>query len=47
MLIVGDENTREVAMLVNREQSAETYSIFFDASQLPSGNDYYRLEAGA
>lgn len=35
----------EVALLVNEEQKAGTYSITFNASNLPSGVYFYRLQA--
>lgn len=34
----------EVALLVNEEQKAGIYSIVFDASDLPSGVYFYRLQ---
>jgi enterochelin esterase family protein len=45
-LRVHDLLGREVATLVNEEKSAGIYKVSFDASQLPSGVYYYRLQAG-
>lgn len=45
-LTVYDVLGREVAMLVNRQQPAGTYTVTFDAQRLPSGLYLYRLEAG-
>jgi len=36
----------EVETLVNEEKSAGSYKIEFDASQLPSGIYFYRIEIG-
>ncbi|MFZ5432909.1 MAG: T9SS type A sorting domain-containing protein [Calditrichota bacterium] len=36
----------EVAMLVNESRSAGSYSVAFDATNLPSGLYFYRMEAG-
>jgi N-acetylmuramoyl-L-alanine amidase len=38
---------REVATLVNERKSPGTYEVQFDASSLPSGVYFYRLEAGS
>lgn len=38
---------QEVANLVNQEQTAGNYVALFDASKLPSGVYFYRLEAGS
>jgi len=46
-LRVYDILGREVAVLVNAEKKAGTYSVPFDASHLPSGTYFYRLTAGA
>ncbi len=45
-LIVYDILGREVATLVNIEQSPGSYSIEFDASELTSGIYFYRLTSG-
>jgi phosphatidylserine/phosphatidylglycerophosphate/cardiolipin synthase-like enzyme len=38
---------REVATLVNKEQSAGSYSVTFDASSLTSGMYFYKLQYGS
>ena len=45
-LIIYDVLGREVAKLVNEDQSAGTYSVVFNAAQLPSGVYFYKLVAG-
>lgn len=44
---VYDVLGREVAMLVNERKSPGRYKVQFDASTLPSGVYFYRLEAGS
>ena len=46
-LKVFDLLGREVATLVNEEKPAGSYRTTFNASQLPSGVYFYRLEAGS
>lgn len=46
-LVVYDNNGREIKTLVNGTQSAGSYSINFDGSNLPSGIYFYRLSAGS
>ena len=45
-LKIYDVLGNEVAVLVNEEKFAGTYNIEFNASRLPSGAYYYRLQAG-
>lgn len=46
-LKVYDILGREISTLINEEKSAGTYKISFDASSLPSGIYFYRLQAGS
>jgi hypothetical protein len=46
-LSVFDVTGRPVARLIEREQSAGTYSVTFTADKIPSGMYIYRLEAGS
>jgi hypothetical protein len=45
-LIVYDLLGREISRLINEEKQEGSYSVFFDASQLPSGLYLCRLTAG-
>jgi hypothetical protein len=45
-LTVYDLLGREVATLVQEQKSAGTYTVQFDAGDLPSGSYVYRLTAG-
>jgi hypothetical protein len=45
-LTVFDMLGREVAVLVDQNQSAGTYQVSFDASGLPTGMYLYRLQSG-
>jgi hypothetical protein len=46
-LEVFDILGREVATLVNMEQSAGNYSVKFNASNLSSGVYFYKLQSGS
>jgi len=46
ILKVYDILGNEIALLVNENQNAGSYSVEFDASNSPSGIYYYKLEAG-
>jgi hypothetical protein len=46
-LAMYDVMGREVEMLVNERQSAGTYEATFNASRLPSGVYFARLETGS
>jgi hypothetical protein len=45
-LKVYDLLGREVATLVNKQQTPGNYSVNFDASKLTSGVYFYRLQSG-
>jgi len=45
-LRVFDILGKEVALLVNENLSAGNYSVDFEASSLPTGTYFYRLQAG-
>ena len=45
-LKVYDILGKEVATLVNKEQTTGTYEVNFDASNLPSGVYIYKMKAG-
>jgi len=44
---VYDVLVNEIEMLVNEEKSAGRYEVIFNASRLPSGIYFYRLQAGS
>jgi hypothetical protein len=46
-LRVFDMLGRQVAILVDEEKSAGTHTVTFDASKLPSGVYFYRIDAGS
>lgn len=45
-LVLYDILGKEIAVLINNEISAGSYNVKFDATGLPSGVYFYRLEAG-
>ena len=45
-LTIYDDLGRQVQTLVDNEQSAGNYSVDFNASSLPSGTYFYRIQAG-
>ena len=45
-LTIYDDLGRQVQTLVDNEQSAGNYSVDFNASSLPSGAYFYRIQAG-
>jgi hypothetical protein len=45
-LKVYDAVGREVATLVNEVKPAGNFQVHFDANNLPSGEYFYRLQAG-
>jgi hypothetical protein len=47
LLTIYDLLGREAAVLVNERKEAGRYSMQWDASAVPSGIYFYRLEAGA
>ena len=46
-IIVYDILGREVATLVNEQQSPGNYEVIFNANKLPSGTYFYQLTAGS
>jgi len=46
MLKVYDVLGKEVAILVNENKEAGSYSVNFNASKLPSGVYIYKMQAG-
>jgi|WetSurMetagenome_2_1015567.scaffolds.fasta_scaffold20608_2 endonuclease I len=46
-LKVYDILGKEIAILVNEEKSAGSYQVNFDASRIPSGVYFYRLQTGS
>jgi hypothetical protein len=47
LLRIYDSLGRRVSTLVNRDQSAGTYTVDFNAGRLPSGLYFYRINAGS
>ena len=45
-LKVYDVLGKEIATLVNEEKAAGTYAVEFDATSIPSGIYFYKLQAG-
>jgi hypothetical protein len=45
-LKVFDVRGREIQTLINEQQNAGHYSVQFNASNLPSGVYFYKIEAG-
>ena len=45
-LKIYDVLGKEIAIIVNKQQTAGTYQVTFDAGNLSSGIYYYRLQYG-
>jgi hypothetical protein len=46
MLKVYDVSGKEIATLVNEKKPAGSYTLEFDATRLPSGVYFYKIQAG-